>query len=486
MKNIIKSFLLGVLVIACDAPKQNNECCEKVHSNVNDNENFLEWAKTPPMGWNSFDAYDCRITEEEFKANVDFMAENLKDHGWEYAVIDYIWWHPKPGSWDNPNKRLGHPDIRFKSSLGEPLFPDYTRMDEYGRLIPAVERFPSSEGGKGFKPIADYVHSKGLKFGIHIMRGIHRAAYFYNKPILGTSFTAREIGEPWDTVGWCNHMFGVDHTKNGAQEYYNSLFNLYAEWEVDFVKADDMMVPPYHKEEIEMMRKAIDQCGRPMVLSLSCGEAPRSFANHVKSQANMWRISIDFWDNWESLKHNFDLFEAWSSHIGIGHYPDGDMIPFGKLSLGGRPHGPERQTGFTWEEHKTLMSLWCIARSPLFLGSDLLSMDAKTLSYLTNDEVLAVDQASTGNRCVYRKDFGVGGAAVWVADIPDSDDLYFALFNMEDSAQYVEFNFEFEYLREKYVVRDLWDHKDLGVFQKAFGTTLPAHGAGLYRLSLAN
>jgi len=123
------------------------------------------------MGWNSFDAYDCRINEAQFKEIVDYMADNLLSSGWEYAVIDYIWWHPHPGDWNNPKRRHGHPDIRYATD-GKPLDP--TTIDQYGRLFPAVERFPSAGGGKGFKPIADYVHSKGMKFGIHIMRGIHR------------------------------------------------------------------------------------------------------------------------------------------------------------------------------------------------------------------------------------------------------------------------------------------------------------------------
>ena len=199
-------------------------------------------AATPPMGWNSFDAYDCRINESEFKATVDYMAENLLQYGWEYAVIDYIWWHPEPGNWDTP-RRKGHPDIRYKED-GSPLFPEETTIDEYGRLLPSIERFPSAANGKGFRPIADYVHSKGMKFGIHIMRGIHRVAAYNATPIMGSKATAKDIAEPFDTCGWCNHMFGVDASKEGAQEYYNSLFNLYAEWGVDFIKADDTMFPP--------------------------------------------------------------------------------------------------------------------------------------------------------------------------------------------------------------------------------------------------
>ena len=171
-------------------------------------------APTPPMGWNSFDAYDSAINEKQYRATVDFMAANLLQYGWEYAVIDYIWFNPEPGKWKFPNRRLGHPDVRLDKD-GRPI--DKLAMDEYGRLLPAVERFPSAAGGKGFKPLADYVHGKGMKFGIHIMRGIPRQAYFEQRPILGTAYTAKDIAEPWDTCAWNNNMFGVDPTKPGAQ-----------------------------------------------------------------------------------------------------------------------------------------------------------------------------------------------------------------------------------------------------------------------------
>lgn len=434
-------------------------------------------AATPPMGWNSFDAYDCRINESEFKATVDYMAENLLQYGWEYAVIDYIWWHPEPGNWDTP-RRKGHPDIRYKED-GSPLFPEETTIDEYGRLLPSIERFPSAANGKGFRPIADYVHSKGMKFGIHIMRGIHRVAAYNATPIMGSKATAKDIAEPFDTCGWCNHMFGVDASKEGAQEYYNSLFNLYAEWGVDFIKADDTMFPPYHKEEIEMMRKAIDQCGRPMVLSLSCGEAPVSRGKHLKENANMWRISGDFWDNWESLKHNFDLLNAWSPFIGEGHWPDADMLPIGKISLQDRPHGSERMSNFTMPEHYTLMSLWSIAKSPLMMGGDLLTTPESTMKFLKNEEILYVNQHSVDNRQVIKND----GQAVWIATDPKNGDKFIGLFNLSEKAKEVKFTLEAEGLRGKFNVRDLWDNKDLGTISTTLRANIDSHGGRIFRLT---
>ncbi len=434
-------------------------------------------ANTPPMGWNSFDAYDCRINEEEFKATVDYMAENLKEYGWEYAVIDYIWWHPEPGNWDTP-RRKGHPNIRYNDD-GSPLHPEYTNMDEYGRLMPAVERFPSAAGGKGFKPIADYVHNRGLKFGIHIMRGIHRVAAFNATPIMGTNVTAKDIAEPFDTCNWCNHMYGVDCSKDGAQAYYDSLFKLYAEWEVDFIKADDTMFPPYHDEEIEMIHKAIERSGRPMVLSLSCGEAPVSRAPHLIENANMWRISADFWDDWESLEHNFDLLNAWSPFIGPGHWPDADMLPIGKLSLNDRPHGEERMSNFTVPEHYTLMTLWSIAKSPLMMGGDLLSTPESTMKFLKNKDIIYVNQHSTDNRQVIKHN----KEAVWIATDPANGDKFIALFNLADQSKNVSFTLEDESLRGNFKVKDLWEGVELENVSKVLTAEIPPHGGKIFRLT---
>lgn len=434
-------------------------------------------APTPPMGWNSFDAYDCRINEQEFRSIVDFMAENLLEFGWEYAVIDYVWFNDEPGNWDNPNRRFGHPNIRLDEN-GIPL--DTLVMDEYGRLLPSVKRFPSAANGVGFKALGDYVHSKGMKFGIHIMRGIPREAYYNNLPIKGTEYFAKDIAEPWDTCNWQNNLFGVDASKPGAQEYYNSLFELYAEWGVDFIKADDTMYPPYHKGEIEMMQKAIQNSGRPMVLSLSCGEAPLGRAEHLKENATMWRISADFWDKWSDLSHSFDLLNAWSSHIGPDSWPDADMIPFGRISMNNRPHGPERMSLFTPEEHKTLMTLFSIARSPLMIGADLLSTPYETIdTYFRNAEVLAVNQNSTDNRQVFKND----RYAIWTATDPDSGDRYIALFNLSDKPSKVTFNMELEWLRGDYKVRDLWKKQDVGTVNGKLEADLGVHDAALFRLT---
>jgi len=470
MKNIYSIvFLLIVFLFG------SGSCSTGKNKNAGSDDSLNTIAPTPPMGWNSFDAFDCRINEAQFRETVDYMAKYLLSYGWNYAVIDYIWWHPHPGDWNNPKRRYGHPNIRYAKD-GKPLDP--TTIDQNGRLLPAVERFPSAAGGKGFKPIADYVHGKGMKFGIHVMRGIHRAAYYSDYPVKGSKWSAKDIAEPSDTCNWCNHMFGVDGSKEGAQDYYDSLFELYAAWEIDFVKVDDILAPEYHKDEIEMIRSAIDKCRRPIVLSLSPGEAPLDMAVHLRGNANMWRISADFWDEWDKLKENFDLLNSWSSSIQAGSWPDADMIPIGRLSLGGRPHGPERYSNFTLPEHYTLLSLWMISRSPLMLGAYLPDLPENILSMITNPEIIAVNQNSSGNRQLFKEN----GKVAWIADDPVSGGKYVALFNLNDSVTKVDLEFDSASMDGKFSVRDLWKREDIGVFEKSFGVELEPHSAGIYKL----
>ena len=364
-------------------------------------------------------------------------------------------------------------------------------IDAYGRHTPALNRFPSAANGAGLKPVADYVHAKGMKFGIHIMRGVPREAVQNKLPILGTSFTAADIAEPWDTCVWNNTMYGIDASKPGAQEYYNSIINLYAAWGVDYIKMDDAEVPAYQQGEIELIRRAIDQCGRPIVLSLSCGEAPIGQAHHLEKNANLYRISKDFWDEWEDLRHLFDLLNIWSPFIGNGSWPDADMIPFGRLCLRDypgaqiNPENPrhEHDDRFTPAERKTLMTLWAISRSPMMWGGDPLQSGQETYSLLNNREVLEVNSTSQNNHQLYQSTQGNNEQErIWVATIPGSADVYVALFNLQDKERDVKFVLEWENLRGNYTLRDLWQQSNIGEVNEKVTATLPPHGAMLYRL----
>ncbi len=375
---------------------------------------YHQWATAPPMGWNSWDCYGPTVTEDEVKANADYMAEHLKKFGWEYVVVDIRWYVGN-------DKAHGYNEKDAAYSIYE-----------YGRFIPAVNRFPSSEGGKGFKELADYVHSKGLKFGIHLMRGIPVEAVKRKLPVLGSDVTAADICSEELQCLWLKDMYTIVAEKEGAQEYYNSIFDLYASWGVDFVKVDDLS-RPYHAKEIELIRKAIDRTGRKMVFSTSPGETLIDSANHVKNHANMWRIVDDFWDNWPMLKHEFEACERWAPHIGNGHFPDADMLPLGKIGIRAE-RGDPRMTNFTVDEQVTLMTLFSVFRSPLMYGGDLPSMDDFTLSLITNEEVLGVNKYSSNNRQLFREN----DLIAWTADDPATGDKYLALFNAQDAIRFME------------------------------------------------
>ena len=246
-------------------------------------------AVTPPMGWNSYNCFGSAVHEDEVKANTDYMAKYLKPYGWQYIVVDFLW------SYDNPpGSNIGNP---FQKRLQDGSYIPWLTMDKWGRLTPQPNKFPSALGGNGFKSLADYVHAQGLKFGIHVMRGIPRQAVWAKSPVKGTNgITADMVADTTSQCPWMNHMYGLDMKKPGAQEYLNSLLELYASWGVDFIKVDDLS-RPYSAAEVEGYKKAIDQCGRPIVLSLSPGETPLNQAAHATQYANMWRMADDFWDN---------------------------------------------------------------------------------------------------------------------------------------------------------------------------------------------
>lgn len=418
-------------------------------------------AATPPMGWNSWDCYGTTVTEAEVKANADYMAAHLKQHGWQYVVVDIQWSQPAAQGFDY------QPDANLA-------------MDSYGRLIPAVNRFPSSADGKGFKPLADYVHGLRLKFGIHIMRGIPRRAVKANLPVFGSKAHAADFADVYSLCPWNPDMYGVDTSKSGGQDYYDSIVKLYAGWGVDFIKADDISRPT-HGGEIVALHKAILKTGRSIVLSLSPGPAMVKDKELLQANANMWRISDDFWDDWKALRLNFILLSIWSGVGRPGAWPDPDMLPLGRI--GGRPEqGHARRTNFTPAEQQTLLSLWAIAQAPLIFGGDLPGNDEATLKLITNDEVLAVDQKGAHGGA-----FAEGGDdIVWTADAVGSNAKYVAVFNVGDSkpAQ-IRVDWPALKLPKKCTLRDLWAHKDLGTIEGGYAFSVEPHASGLYKLTPA-
>ncbi len=418
-------------------------------------------APTPPMGWNSWDSYGTTVREDQVKANADIMARDLVKHGWQYIVVDIQWYEPNAQGHDYaPGAKLA--------------------MDEYGRLIPAVNRFPTSANGAGFKPLADYVHRKGLKFGIHIMRGIPRQAVEQNFPIKGTPYHAADVADKDNGCRWNPDMWGVETTKPGAQAYYDSIAELYASWGVDFIKADDMGSHLYQPAEIKALALAIRKTGRPMVLSISPGPAPISEGEFFEKYAQMWRISDDFWDDWKLLKKQFDYTRDWAEYVGKNNtWPDADMLPLGHLRVTAKEGGGS-VSKFTADEQQTMMTLWCIFRSPLVFGGDLPSNDAATTALISNDEVLAVDQHSAGNRQAFESET----VRAWTAEIPGTAERYVAIFNLGESSAKVNLPWnKLGITASSPEIRDLWAQTSLGK-KTGVQVNLRPHASVLYRVSM--
>ena len=425
---------------------------------------FWQFALVPPMGWNSYDTFGDSVTEAETVANAQFMKDHLLAHGWNYVVVDFRWYDPVATYTDNDLTR---------QRLGATL-----TADQYGRMLPATNRFPSAMNDQGFKPLADKLHAMGLKFGFHMMRGIPRQAVYAHTPIEGGSFTADEAGNTNNKCGWCPDMFGVRNNEAG-QAWYDAMYRLYASWGLDFVKVDDLS-NPYHRDEIEMIRKAIDHCGRAIVLSTSAGPTDRRQGDHIQSHANMWRVSGDFWDEWRKLNAQFELLNQWQGVGGPGHFPDADMIPFGHLSIRAWTNSREHQTRFTHDEQRMLMSLWSLASSPLMLGGNLPDTDDWTLALLTNDEVLGIDQDPLGRAA--KRVVQNAGLEVWVKDLKDGSKAV-GLFNRSAADAPVTVNWSDAGLTGAQRVRDVWEHRDLDGATEQITRPVPAHGVVLLRLA---
>ena len=410
-------------------------------------------AQYPPMGWNSWDCWGAAVTEDIVRRNAEYMAAHLKPFGWEYVVVDIQWYQPTA---------VDHSYAPFAA----------LSMDENGRLLPAENRFPSAAGGRGFKPLADYVHGLGLRFGIHIMRGLPRMAAHRQLPIEGSEWSCGDAANPNDVCAWNPDMYGTRSDTQAAADYYASIFRLYAQWGVDFVKCDDIAREyPRCEREIELISSACRACGRDIVLSLSPGPAPLERAEHLKAWANMWRVTDDFWDDWTLLKGMFERAQKWCGHAGPGHWPDQDMLPVGALR---QCEDLSDRTRFTEAEQRSMMTLWCMVRSPLMIGGELPKNDAFTLRLLTNGPLLAIQRETIAARCLRLTD----AEAVFAAYRRDGGG-YVALFNLSDNERQVECLPELHELGMG-MARELWsgDVAENGLLSAC----LPKHDCAVYAI----
>lgn len=415
------------------------------------------FVKTPPKGWNSWDVYGASVNEEEVRKNAEVMAEKLKRYGWEYVVVDIQWYEPSADS----------ADYHKFAALN---------MDEYSRLMPSENRFPSSKNGAGFRPLADYIHGLGLKFGIHILRGIPRQAVYQKTKIKGTNMTADQIALN-SICPWNSDMYGVDVSILEGQLYYDSLLELYADWGVDFIKVDDIAYSTIYREahfaEIAAIRSAIDKTGREIVLSLSPGPARLQDGSFLQKNANMWRLTDDFWDEWDMLYEMFERCSCWSPFIRKGNWPDCDMLPLGHIGIrsGERGQG-DRTTRFTRAEQRTMVTLWSLFQSPLMFGGELTDLDEWTTGLLTNEEMNRMHSTLTGQRQEFRDEEWI----VWTAENDDS--RYTAFFNVSDKTMKIP-----EDLKQKEPVDDaveLWSGR---TGRELEGSEVDSHGCLIFRQS---
>lgn len=426
---------------------------------------FGQLASTPPMGWNSWDSYGTTVTEEAVKVNADWMSTHLREHGWQYVVVDMEWFvsHPKaPGS--DPKAQM--------------------HIDTSGRYVPDPERFPSANPDKGFAPLAAYVHARGLKLGIHILQGIPKQAIQQNLPIAGTAFHAADAANTNGTCAWNPDNYDLQENAAG-QAYYDSIAKLYAGWGVDLIKVDCIASRPYKGAEIRMLSEALRKTGRPIVLSLSPGPAPIDKVAEMRQYAQMWRISNDVWDEWHSnveypqgLGDQFPRAAAWAPLAQTGHWPDADMLPLGYL--GPAPGwGEARSTRLTPAEQQSFLTLWCIFRSPLMMGGDLPHSDAATTALLTNDEVLAVDRQSRDAH----QQIETPAARVWVSRPEQGTGAYVAVFNVSEQPQTLHYDWaQLGMQPGAYGVRDLWMHR-YNPPARALDVQLAPHASMLYRVT---
>jgi alpha-galactosidase len=425
-------------------------------------------AATPPMGWSEWDSYGLTVTEADFRSNAAVLA-GLRPYGWQYALIDAGWYMEIPTAMKKESR-------------------NYV-WDGNGRLTPAVNRFPSAAGGSGFRPLADWLHARGLKFGIHVMLGIPRQAVEGNLPIAGSNFHTVDAADVTQTCSWDNEFY-VAKDNAAGQAYYDSIVKLYADWGVDYIKLGCVSDHPFHPSEIRQIAEAIKKTRRPIVLSLSPGPLPQEYLDSMSKYAQMWRFSAEHWDFWEppadnqrypvGLREAFDLFAQWEPYVKSGHWIDGDLLPSGWLA----PHpgwGEARRSRLTHDEQRTEFTLWTFARAPLIEGSNMIQLDDFTRSLMTNRDVLQINQKARESHPLKDLPAGFEKARVWEARTDPAMHPYFAFFNLDDKPVTLQATWKLLGLNGKHAARNLWDGKQLAP-SEGIEVVLPAHGSTIYHV----
>jgi len=457
MKVMKLVLVLGVLiatVFSCKSQKKSQQSIEPL-------------AQTPPMGWNSFDSYGVYLHEKAALENVEAFAEKLKPYGYEYFVIDAGW--------------FGEFKLQEGTKFPAEKHAAKMKFNEFGLLQPSDTYFPN-----GMQHIIDRCHELGLKFGLHLMRGIPRAAVKENTPVKGTKYFAQDIADTTSICSWNRQNYGVDMSKPGAQEFYNSLMNQMAGWGVDFIKYDDIVPFP---EEVKAVANAIAQCGRPMILSLSPGG--KVDPNHLEAfqKGHMLRVTPDIWDEQKGINECFEAWHKWQGKERAGFWIDMDMIPFGQLQMmSPKPAGVtgnetkselamkiksgeiasfeqlagkgfNRWSEFTKDQMYTFITLRALSASPLMMGGDLPTLDDFSLKLITDKDILECNQNGVMGHLVYE----ANGIEIWKTPKQNSKGGWIGIFNRNNELKSVSFkdeNFGSEFTPSSKLF-DIWNNKEV-------------------------
>jgi len=378
---------------------------------------------TPPMGWNSWNVYATKVTQELVYANAKAMVSSgLINHGWTYMNIDDLW----------QGKRGG----------------------EFHAIMPDSVTFPDLQG------FVDGVHKMGLKAGIYSTPWIES----YGHHIGGSADNAEGL--------FTKTTENIPRNKKlkpyaiGSYVFVNNDVKQFAKWGFDYLKYD---WSPNELPETKLMFDALRNSGRDIALSLS-NSTPFASIGDLSKVSNAWRTGGDIRDTWKSLKPRLFSQDKWAPYESAGHWNDPDMMVVGYVGWGKGPY----PTHLTPDEQYTHMSAWCLMSVPLLLGCDLTKLDAFTLSLLTNDEVIAVNQDPLGKQATIIS--MQGDAGILAKDLYDGSKVA-GLFNPGDAGvKNVILSWKDLGISGKYIVRDLWRQKDLGVFDGEFKADVPVHG----------
>jgi hypothetical protein len=364
------------------------------------------------------------------------------------------------------------------------------QLDGNGRLIPAVNRFPSAADGEGFRRLADWLHARGLKLGIHVMLGIPRQAVESDDVIAGSIFRASEAADTTQTCPWDREFYAVKDSAAG-QAWYDSIAKQYADWGVDLIKLGCVSDRPFRASEIQQVSEAIRKTRRAIVLSLSPGPPPVEYAEFVGKYAQMWRISVEHWDVWMTpkskngfpigLRDEFDVLAKWAPFAKPGSWVDPDALPNGWL--GPCPAwGEERQSQLTNDEQRSEFTLWAFARTPLIEGANLTRLDPFTRELMTDRVLLDVDQHARESHPVADLPHGWEEMRVWEAETVVSGRVrkLFAFFNLSDAPVHLHARWsELGMSDGKHTARDLRRHHKIAPSDQV-EIALPEHGSAVY------